>query len=277
MTTSNSLHKFRSKRRKKRVSPLTKIKYQKPSARNQKKQISVNARQIAYLNKVVKSNKLYCDWQMEDEIDAPVDPAGSFTRYWGIFDLMLFRAWLPVLRQSEAVSAAARTYIARMSINMRYELGASNWAQVSIFVCTPRRNATSLEPQNVPPILGQGYIDSTRGYNARLNPAMYKVHYARYMTLTKNSFLEPVVSTANVGNPSTTWKKGQINIPIKCSIRAPYTNPLDKWKLLDSSDLPYYQRYFLMVYVVQQAPAGTPAGGAFKCSFDALATTINFE
>lgn len=279
MVVAKSMNKYKRKtHRKKGVSNVTKTKYQKPSAQNQKRQILTNARHIAYLNKMVKSNRIYCDWQRSSEINAPVDMGGGFTTFWGIRPLTDLAGWRACLRQSDAVLHAARTFISRLQLNMRYQLGNSNYAQMNIFIVTPRKDYNGEDPAVTPPVLGQGYIEGYRGYNVRLNPAMFKVHYARYMSLTKNSWLEPAADANNpVGNPYSTFKKGQITIPVKMTVRAPFSSPDDEWHRLNYVDLPYYHRYYLMCYIVQQAPPGTAEDTAASITYDQLATTINFE
>lgn len=278
----------KARRRRPRASTVTKTKYQRPTAKNQKYQILSNAKKIAYLSKITKAQRLFCDWQFSSDIFGDIDPAGNFTTFWGIRSLMDFPSWRPVLRTSEAVEVAAKTYMSRMQLNMRYTLNAADWAQITIFIVTPRKYATSQTPLTVPPVKGQGYIENTQSFNPRLNPAMYKVHYCRNLTLTKNAFPTPAVGIVDVGNPSTTWAKGQINLPLKFTVRSPYTlgyvpppappnAPDNEWKTLRDVNLPYYQRYFLMAYITQRAPQGTAVNGGARISYDMLSTTINFD
>ena len=276
----NRLGKFARKTRRRRVANVTKVRYQRPSAANQRRQIMSNAKKLAWVSKIVKASRLWCDWQFSSSFHPPIDPGGSYTATWSNHDLMHFPSWQPVLRQSDFVVDAAKTHIVRLQLNMRYLLGNSDWAQINVFVVTPRPYAVAMNPVTTDPIEGQGYIQNVDDFNIRLNSAMYKVHYARYVTMTKDGLFDTDMSAVRfaAGNPYSTWKKGQINIRTKATIRSPFSfADTPKWKNMVGTDLPYYHRYMLLCYTVQRAKPETPINTGVKISFDQLAVTINTD
>lgn len=253
----------------KRVSNLTKIKYQKPSAKLQRRQILSNARTLARHSRLLAQHKIYTDYQVDDAIM----PAAS--GQWAVARLTDFANWTPVLRQSDVVTEKAHTFVIRMSINFRVLLNAADFLGFNCFVVTKRKNAAQYDPYTTPPTINTDYIESSQaqGFNLRLNPSLYKVHFSKYFSLTHNALLEPTVATTTSGNPNTTWRKFQVNLPCRMNV----TNPAivaagsTSWLHLNFENLPPYHQYFIMVYAVWGG-TGTPIP---SCSFDCLATCIN--
>jgi len=280
---ANALTKtgVRKSGRRKRSSVVTRAKLQKPTAKNQRSQIISNAANITKMAKIVYNNRVWCDWQYTEAmygLDMP--STGAYTTKWSTWDLMNFPAWNPVLRQSPQIEDSVKTYIDRIQLNMRYALQAADWAQVTLFVVSIRPQSTVLDPVGVPPAITSGYIlNGANDFNPRLNPAIYKVHYSRNVTLTKDGLFDiGAIPTVPAGNPNTTWAKGQLTIPVKSSVRSPYQIlGQQKWKLMTGQQLPYYQRRYIMAYICQRSPINTPTAGGLRISFDALATTINSD
>lgn len=275
---ANALNKAgtHTSRKRRRTSTVTKAKYQAPTARNQRKQIISNAKAVAYLNKIVRANRIWCDWQYFGDHFAKIDPAGNYTAGWGAFALTDFSLWNPVLRTDDNVSDSSTTFVKRMQINMRYSLNASNLAQFSVFIVTLRRTSADYDPLTAAPATPTDYIVNSQDYNVRLNPAVFKVHYARQLTLTNNAFNSPIVAAETAGNPNTTWAKGQVNLQPKMKVRAP-TGPTPKWKTLTAPEVPYYQRYFLLIYINQSSASGLDPNTGARLQFDQLSTTINAD
>lgn len=275
---ANTLSKFATStaKRRKTVSNATKIKYQAPTARNQRSQIMHNARRVSALSKIVLRQRVWCDWQQQGTTYAAIDTSGSYTTTWGVVPLTNFTGWFSVLRADQNVVESSRTFVKRMSINLRYSLNASSWAQYNVFLVTLRRDAASEDPVATNPVKGPDYIESTEGFNIRLNPAKYKVHYARYLTLTENTLFTAPLATLTAGDPRTTYSKGQVTIQPKMGVRVP-AGRTNSWKDIPFTDLPYYQKYFLMVYIVQGQQQGVTTDSGARFDYDMLATTINSD
>lgn len=276
--TTAALKKFTARTKRRRTANTTRIRYQAPTARNQRKQIMTNAKSIKRLYELTLPKQVWTDWQYVGQTFADVDAQGAFTRTWGAFPLMSFGAWGRCLRQDDNVGESSTTLVDRLCINMRYILGNSNYAYFNVFIVTLRKDAANRDPPTEfaagqTPNDPQDYIEGPLGCNIRLNSALYKVHYACYHTLTDNNLTEPVVQGATSGNPFSTWRKGQANIKCKANIRNPVRST--SWTQLPYMAIPYYRRYFILVNIVQQANAGTQADTAAQFCFDQLATCVN--
>lgn len=249
---------------------LAKVRYQRPTARNQRAQIYRNSKIVNRLARNQLYHRVWSDYQYTGALpDTPFQ--------WGVQRLMDFGLWTSVLRADAAVGRKAHTFVKRAQINFRFNLNDAAFMGVNLFIVTPRKFATGVDPWSNPPILGQDYIEpsQSQGFNLRLNSGLYKVHYARYMSLTKNSLGDQSVATSNAGNPNTTWSKAQVNLKLNLSVTNPVarTGGADTWLEVNFDDLPYYSKFYLLSYPTwQYNPGGVVAP---FIGFDALYTCIN--
>lgn len=274
-TSITGLKRYRSRSRSRRRSNVKRVKLQKPSASNQKRQILHNAKDIIRLRKLLPP-VVFCDWQYKEEILSTIadDPAPSTAIQ--AYALTDFSKWQNVLRISPSVADAVATHVTRFNINMRYSLVNSDWAIFSVFIVTLRKDHANRDPTVSPLQSGSDFISGEDLINQRLNPAVFKVHYARYVTLTKNALFTPAFQTPQSppfsGDPMTTFKKGNINIKPNIRVRAP---AIETWKLLPYAQLPFYQRYFLLTFITQSNSAAIAQGTQARIDMDFLATTRN--
>lgn len=257
------------RRNRKRTVNIAKVKYQAPTARHQKSQILANARLLTRHSKLLRQHKVYTDWHDSGSLPHP-----SSSR-WGVVKLTDFQNWTSVLRQDPVVTEKSHTFIIRLQLNLRYLLNEADFAGISLFIVTPRRNAVGIDPFTNPPVQNVEWIEPTnnQGFNLRLNSAIYKVHYCKYLSLTSNTLLSAAVPAQTVGNPRTTWRKAQVNLPVKMSITQPalYGTAQGSWLNFGFNDLPYYHRYYIISYMVFGGTGtSTPA-----ISYDLLATCVN--
>lgn len=278
--TTNTIRKFTARGKRKRVGNATKVKYQAPTARNQKKQILSNAKAIKYLYKVAMPQKVYCDWQLFGRQYVNVDPGGSFTTTWQAFPLMSLPDWRACLRQDDNVRESSTTFIQRLSINMGYFLDLSNWCNFSVWIVTPRSSAADRDPTadiaaGQLPVQYIDYIEDVNAYNTRLNSQIYKVHFASYRSLTETTWFQAALPAAPAGSPGTTFARGQCNIRCNTKIRRPTAG--DSWKEQPYMQIPYYNRYYLLVRMVAQSPPAAPAARVASFTFDQQAVTINSD
>lgn len=266
--------KYKAKGRRRRASTITKARYQAPTARNQKKQILSNAFAIRMLNRL-RPPTIYCDWQFQGTEFATVDPAGDFTITKGLVPLTDFGSWNPVMRIDDNVQDSSTTMITRIMINMRYTLQSASYSFMSIFVVTLRKDSANLVPTAAALIPRIHYIENTLDGNVRLNPAVFKVHFARYVTLTCNNLLSAPFNAASptrlAGNPYSTWKKGQITLKMRAKIRNPVG---EKWTGLTPVDLPRSQRFYMLTFQTSQGNT-TETNTWSRVDYDVLCTTIN--
>lgn len=249
---------------------IAKVKYQAPTARHQKSQILANARLLARHSRMLRQHKVYTDWQF----DSPLTPGASGG--WAVQRLTDFSSWSSVLRQDPTVIQKSHTFVLRLQNNFRFTLNDADFAAFNLFIVTKRKNAAQYDPFTTAPTLNEDFIESAQmqGFNLRLNPAIYKVHYAKYVTLTKNALFQAAASSAVAGDPYSTWKKSQCTINTKMSVTQPAINtsaPGGSWLDMNFENLPYYHQYFVLSYV---SWGGTGTVGP-ACSMDQLATCIN--
>ncbi len=267
--------------RRRRASTVTRAKYQRPTARNQKKQILSNAYAIRTLRRLAPK-PVYTDWQYTDVLRPQLDDS-SVTDSILAVQLMSPRNpatgnafWQPVLRQDVNVTESSATRVLRMSINMRWRLGTSNWAQMTTFIVTLRKDATDAVPNQL--VKDVDYIvNGGDNFNPRLNPAKYKVWYVRNVSLTYNAW---VTQAADVGGdqlatqPGLTFAKGQANLKLNFNIRQPAQGLA--WNAMDQSQFGPSQRMFLITFFSQQANVDEgPFNDGARLNFDALYTCYN--
>jgi len=275
----NALRKFTAKRRRKRVNNMTRVRYQPPTARNQRRQIMANARIINRLNKAVFGNRVFCDFQDFGNMFTLPDAAGGISRTWFCVSLTNFPAWNAVMRADQNQIVSSTTFVQRLQLNLRMALQGSNYAFFNIWVVTPRKDQNARDsPLDIStgnnPVLNVDYIEGPTGANLRLNSSVFKVHYAHYRTLTETTLGEAAPSPPlTAGNPNTTWGKSQVNLACKMKIRKPQNG--EPWKNIPYMNLPYYQRYWLLVQVLQQNPPNLVQNLGARVDWDLQAVTIN--
>lgn len=267
-----------AKKSRKRASVATRAKFQRPTAKNQQRQILANARQIAKVSKVVLSNRVWCDFQYSRRFSAAWDIDGNFTETWGAYYLTDFANWSSVLRKDTNALESAKTWVDRLQINMSMSLNNANYAQFNCFVVYVRKDNTGTDivgsiNAGATPVVGSDYISDQDGFRIRLNSAQFKVAYSSYQTLTEAGLFESISGSRNAGNPYSTWRKAQLNLPIKQTYRTPLGTGAT-WLDVSPMSQAYYKRPILLVKIVAQNSAGADVGGA-RFSFDSLATTIN--
>lgn len=245
-------------------------KYQRPTAYNQKRQIAYNLRTINRVARQVKRHLVYTDWK--SQLDLGLDSASSG---WSCHALMDPHSWTTCLRADEQMLTSNHTFVKRFVSNFRAFLGKADYAYFSLFVTTPRRWAADRNPVTTAPVHPYEYVDTAEGSNARLNSSIFKVVYARYITLSNDSLGE--TSTSGVGNAFTTYRKMQLS----CNCKVPLTQPKvtgspASWQDITADDIAYNDRYYLMCYITYSGASGTGDTKPY-ISVDTLFTLINSD
>jgi len=274
-TSFTGLKRYRSRSKRRSTSNVKKARYQAPTARNQKRQIIHNAKDIRRLRSLLPP-VVFTDYQYKQEVLATISEDGLPTLAIQSYVLTDFSKWSPVLRISPSVQDAVATQIMRFNINMRYSLVNSDYAQISIFICTMRKDHANRDPTVSPLQSGSDFIVGNDLLNARLNPAIFKCHYVRNITLTKNALFTPPIQQNNqpafASDPFSTYKKGNINIRPNIRVRSP---AIETWKALPYGQLPFYQRYFLLTFINSNNSAAIAAGTQARIDMDFMATCKN--
>ena len=269
--------------KRRRISIATRAKLKKPTAYNQRRQIVSLAKRVAKNIKYIRSKKVYTDYQWGD--------SGSGTR--GITQLMTngiwygwaltdYSRWIACLRSDQNAVESSRTYTMRMQLNFRIDVGTvTKGAFLNIFLVTPRTSQTNpitfatpaVDGAIAPLVLNNDFIENSQnqGTNVRLNSGKFKVHACKYVTLVSDTFDDAPPTTQTIGNPYSTWRKFQWNVPLKFSIMNPTNRP---WRLLPFDQQAFWRKYYLVVYATNNDGGDT---NSVKFSCDPMMTCINFD
>ena len=79
--------------------------------------------------------------------------------------------------------------------------------------------------------------------NVRLNPAKFKVHVVKYITLTPQTPTVPFPEGQAVGNPFATWRKWSWTLPYNFSVRQPVGQ---SWRGLEFANMQNDQKFYLL-------------------------------
>lgn len=276
-TSVRRLSKFRSKPKRRRTSTITKAKYKPKTTRANRSLIKNNAFAIRSIRRLMPK-PVYCDWQLSGTLNADTQPSPNYSQNYEVIPLMSPVLWRACLRQSEVVPDKSMTRVLRMQLNLRYTMRESNWAQITTFIVTIRPDSADREITPVSLNIGNDYIDSFgQDMNPRLSPDLFKVHYTRNVTLTKNTFESAPVTSGGITaafNPRNTYAKGQVTLKCNLNIRNP--NRTAPWKDMEIDQFSPRERYYLLAFFTQQSDVapGTVAGGA-RVDYDCLYTTMN--
>jgi len=271
--TFNRLSKKRATTRKRRTGVITRAKYAKKTVSTNRSLIKSNAYAIKAVRRLIPP-PVYTDFQYTNAY-APflsdIPPGNYFNIL--VDELMSPVLWNPVLRQDPNTIVASSTLVKRMQVNLRYTLGMSEWCQMTTFVVSLRKDAANRIVSQNTLIPQQDYIYSDQNYNPRLNPAVFKCHYVRHLSLMSNTWMQPpaeVASSTFAGNPNTTWAKGQLNMNLNYRLRQPLGTA---WKDMNSDQLTPSQRLYIVTFFKGRSPE--PDDDPPRVDWDAMYTCYN--
>lgn len=269
--TFNRLSKKRASTRKRRTSVITRAKYAKKTVSTNRSLIKSNAYALRAVKRMLPS-PVYCDFQYSGQLVASNTDAPLSESSYSIAPLMTPKFWGSVLRQDPNVEESSSTVVKRMQLNLRHSLQTSNYAQVTCFVVSLRKDAANRDLLNL--VEGKDYISSQGDqFNVRLNPSVLKCHYARNLTMTKNTlfYQPPVVGGVQLAtSPGLTFAKGQVNMNLNFKLREPLGTT---WRDIVIEQLIPSQRIYLLCFWTHQND--TAGSAAPEVGFDALFTTFN--
>ena len=244
----NRLTRKRSSVKRRRTSASTRAKYLPKTRFANRSLIKQNASVIRAVRRMIPP-PIWSDYQYKGAYGPFI--SGAPSNYFNIFasELMTPNAlWQPVLRQDLNIQSASSTLVKRMSVNIRTSLGQSNWCQVTTFIVSLRKDAANRIVSQSGLTVDEDYILGEQDFNPRLNPSVFKVHYVRHLSLMSNAWQQNktlIGTTEFVGNPNTTYAKGQVNIKPNIRLRQPVGTP---WITMDQDQLPPHQRYFILTF-----------------------------
>lgn len=262
-----------ARKRRRRTSVSTRARYAPKTARVNRSLIKSNASMI---RKIAKSlpPQVYCDWQRTIAFQSAISTDSQPTSVQLASVITDFSKWSNVLRISQSVADAAATQVLRFTMDIRYTLLNQDFAQISLFIVTMRKDHANRDPTVSALQSGSDFI-----YGGplslqwpTLNSAVFKVHYRRFVTLTKNTLFLPANPEDPAGDPFSTYRKGQVTIRPNIRVRSPAIN---KWKDLPYAQLPYYQRYFALCFITANNSAAIAENTQARVDINCMCTTRN--
>ncbi len=182
--------------------------------------------------------------------------------------------WTSVLRKDTNVEESSQTMVKRMQINLRYSLGGANWCQITTFIVSIRPDATDRIINEANLVEGNDYIVSDEEFQPRLNPAVFKVHFRRHVSLMSNGWKQDKFETGGdvlTSNSSDTLKKGQVNIDLDLKIRQPGGQ---SWRSMDQSQFGPQSRWFQLTFFKGQT--NDVDDDPTRVDTDVLYTCVNY-
>lgn len=226
-------------RRRRRGSVSARIRYQRPSARNQRRQLQSVARMALRSNRILNSHRIYQDWTVNSGISFTTNGDWTIKPFFDpvSWDACLRRDLTPLTQSGCFVRECQFSYF--MANNTK-----SLPSTVSLFLVTLRRQANWGGTM----ALNEEYIVQGEGSAPILNSAIFRCLWSR------NHQIFPAKTAAQsggtitevaTGNPETQYKRAKTTIRLNFSLRSPSDL---SWKQLGQEDLPYWQRLYLLAF-----------------------------
>ena len=228
------------RRTRRRTSISSRVRYQRPSARNQARQISTLARMAVRSARVLNAHRVFQDWELKGTLSFTAD--GFLIR-----PLMDPINWDATLRQDITPLTQSQAFAREMQFTY---YAANNTKQtpftINLFICTLRRNFNEWDGLTM--VSGSEYLDQGVGNAVMLNSGQFKVHYSRNMQIFPR--VQPGVDSSGAtieptGNPNSQYRRATTTIRLNNRLTSPDAL---SWKQLTINDMPYYQRMYLMCY-----------------------------
>jgi hypothetical protein len=222
---------------------INKVKMQRPTAKNQQKQIIKNSTAITKMLKVYNKNIVFTDYQLSSTEVCNRDA-------WLSIPLTTVEFWQPVMRKSVAIENTKTTTCVRMNLKIRYDMGQiiSSSVYWNIFLVRPR--AQGAGQITTPLVLNFDYIEQTGypGRDIRLNTGKFDVlaeWHDQLLVYPANDIDAPLPSNQVLGDPYSTFREKSFSLPLNMTIKSPLSAA---WIDKKFENLPYYDQISLLVY-----------------------------
>lgn len=235
-----------------------------------RKGASAQARQIRTVSRVANANRraILSTRCVLDYAYKGKSTVGWVTNTWQVFDLTSPLEWAPTMRKNVAGDAAQSAYVSGMNLQYIVSLNTlTKSSAITMFIVSIKSNATAFTP--IPPgmIDGQSFHNGGNLSSARLNSNIFKVHWSKSFMVMSNGLSGASVdqSTDPVGDPETTFVRGNINVPLRILYKSKATtvsdpdDPPRAWSRMVTKDLPASKRRWLMFYQQSGDPTNAPA------------------
>lgn len=225
-------------RRRRRSSLMSRVRYQRGTARQQKSQIKSIARLSIRANRILNQHKIYQDWELSSGISFAVPG-------WTVEPFMNPIAWNACLRKDLTPLTQSGCFLREMQFSYFMANNTKNLpSTISLFLVTLRRQ------QNFAGVMAAGdeYVTQGEANQPIINAGIFKVHWSR-----THQIYPPVQAVADPsgvtllpsGNPATQYRKGKTTLSLKYKLRSPSDQ---SWKQLSQEDFPYYQSLYLLAF-----------------------------
>lgn len=249
--------------RRRRSSVSSRIRYQRPNARNQRRQIASVARMAIRSSRILANHRIYQDWKLESGLNFA-------TPGWQVTPFMNPIAWEAVLRRDLTPLTQSGCFLREM----QFSYFATNNTKtlpstITMFLVTLRRQ------QNWQGVmaLDDDYITQGEGSAPILNSGVFKVWYSRNLQIFPPKTEANSGSTTGApyvasGDPSCEYKRGKTTLRLNFALRSP--NDLS-WKQLAQEDMPYWNRLYLLTFFQNEdASAGTNATMSYGLKYTTI-------
>ena len=227
-------------RRGRRSSISARVRYQRPSARNQKRQISTLARMAVRSSRILAAHRIYQDWKLDSGINFAIPG-------WQVTGFMNPIAWEACLRRDLTPLTQSGCFLREMQFSYFMTNNTKTLpSTISLFLVTLRRQqdwqGTMADNEE--------YITQGEGSAPILNSGIFKVLWSRNHQIFPaksevNSGSTSGMPFAATGDPNTQYKRGKTTIRLNYTLRSPSDL---SWKQLSQEDMPYWNRIYLLSY-----------------------------
>ena len=249
-------------RRRRRSSISSRIRYQRPNGRNQKRQIQTLARMAMRSSRILNAHRQYQDWTRNSGVTLDINGA------WKIENLMDINGWTACLRRDLTPLTQSGCFLREMQFSYFLANDTKQASStISMFLVT-LRNQQNWDGSTM--ALNDQYCVQGIGSQPILNSAIFKVHWARTHQIFPT--LQETVGTGGnllpTGNPYAQYSKGKTTLKLNFALRSPSEL---SWFQLSQENMPYYQDLRLLVFF---QCSDTDANRSAQISYGTKYTTI---
>lgn len=223
-----------------RGSVSSRIRYQRPSARNQKRQLRSVAKIALANRRMLNANKVYTDWFLNQQV---VQADGL----WRSFELTSPTAFQAGNREDADFIVSQNAFFR----NMIFEWYCSSQDKIStvsfdMYIVSLRSSAANWQPGTYPSGVwqdGNEYTSAGNNNSAFVNSGIFKIHWAKQLHISPKKYSTDPSVDDQTGNPFATYRNGKVNLKLNFKVRSPAGLT---WKNLPMSALPPNQRMYFI-------------------------------
>lgn len=228
------------RRRRRRSNVSARIRYMRPSARNNRSNLRTVARIALKNQRVLNQNRVYTDWFL----NAQQTPLGSL---WYAAELTAPGAYTAGNRQDADFIVSQTAYF--RNLVFEWYVSAQDKTEtlsMDMYIVSLRNSAANWVPGTYPSGVwqdGNEFTGAGNNNSAFVNSGIFKVHWNKQIHLNPKKYSTDPTLEDFTGNPFATYRNGKVNVALNFKVRAPAGLT---WKNLTMSALPPTQRMWLI-------------------------------